>query len=163
FGLPVIEVACEALGYVPMRGMMTCYSFYGNKIMTTGEGGMLCGDFRNAAAFRDGGFDGDYSFTVPGLNYRMTNMQAAVGFAQLERLPKILSKRAIALSVYKENLKGRGKWLFVAQVKNPATAMLKLKADGIDARPVFKPLHLSEAFRPYAMGGDKFKASEAFW
>ena len=60
FGIPVVEDACEALGMVPIRGRMACYSFYGNKVITTGEGGMLCGDFGNAAKWRDGGFDADY-------------------------------------------------------------------------------------------------------
>jgi perosamine synthetase len=76
---------------VPIRGQMACYSFYGNKPITTGEGGMLCGDYGNAEEWRDGGFDSDYRNTVPGLNYRMSNMQAAVGLAQLERFDELLS------------------------------------------------------------------------
>ena len=57
FGVPVIEDACESLGMVPIRGDMACYSFYGNKVITTGEGGMLCGKFGKAVEWRDGGFD----------------------------------------------------------------------------------------------------------
>ena len=67
FGVPVIEDACESLGMVPIRGKMACYSFYGNKVITTGEGGMLCGDFGNARSLRDGGFDTDYRNVLPGL------------------------------------------------------------------------------------------------
>ena len=90
FGVPIIEDACESLGMVPIRGRMACFSFYGNKVITTGEGGMLCGDFGNAKDWRDGGFDSEYRNTVPGLNYRMSNMQAAVGLAQLERFDTLL-------------------------------------------------------------------------
>jgi perosamine synthetase len=161
FGVPVVEDSCEALGYVPMRGTMTCFSFYGNKVMTTGEGGMLCGDFGNARDWRDGGFDSDYSNTIPGLNYRMTNLQAAVGLAQIERLPELLSRRERALSIYRENLKGRGKWLFVTETKNAASAIPRLKSEGIDCRPVFKPLHLCPAFRHLAKG--KYPHSELIW
>jgi dTDP-4-amino-4,6-dideoxygalactose transaminase len=51
---------------------------------------MLCGDYGNAKEWRDGGFDQDYRNTVPGLNYRMSNLQAAVGLAQLERFDEML-------------------------------------------------------------------------
>src|SRR5260221_435510 len=79
----VIEDACESLGFVPMRGLMTCYSFYGNKIITTGEGGMVCGYLGSAREWRNGGFGKDYLCQCPGLNYRMRNLQPAVGLAQL--------------------------------------------------------------------------------
>jgi dTDP-4-amino-4,6-dideoxygalactose transaminase len=53
-------------------------------VITTGEGGMLCGEFGNAKEWRDGGFDSNYRHSVPGLNYRMSNLQSALGLAQLE-------------------------------------------------------------------------------
>lgn len=161
FGIPVIEDACESLGMVPVRGKMACYSFYGNKPITTGEGGMLCGDFGNAREWRDGGFDGDYRNAVPGLNYRMSNLQAAVGLAQLERIDSLLSDRQRNCRLFSERLKGKGKWLFVAECDNPRGLQQHLKSHGVDSRPVFTPLHRSPAFRQYAKG--HYKNSDEVW
>lgn len=161
FGIPVIEDACESLGMVPIRGQMACYSFYGNKPITTGEGGMLCGDFGNAQEWRDGGFDADYRNSVPGLNYRMSNMQAAVGLAQLERFDELLCARLRNADAYGNHLKGRGKWLFCVETDNPRGLQQHLKENGVESRPIFTPLHLSPAFRVYAKG--KYKVSEEVW
>jgi len=161
FGIPVIEDACEGLGMVPIRGQMACFSFYGNKPITTGEGGMLCGDFGNARLWRDGGFDSNYRNLLPGLNYRMSNLQAAVGLAQLERFDELLGRRLANAAIYAERLKGKGKWLFVAEVDNPLQTQAELKRYGIDTRPVFTPLHLSPAFRQYAKG--KYRNAEEVW
>jgi perosamine synthetase len=161
-GVPVVEDACESLGFVPQRGRMTCYSFYGNKVMTTGEGGMICGEFGNAREWRNGGFDKDYWCRFPGLNYRMTNMQAAVGLAQLERFDELIGIRKRNLEIYNSRLKGKGKWLFVAQVDNPARTAIMLKSHGVASRPVFPPLHRSPAFRSYATGGS-FPVSESIY
>ena len=161
FGIPVIEDACESLGMVPMQGDMTCYSFYGNKTMTTGEGGMLCGKFGQAKAWRDGGFDSAYRNVVPGLNYRMSNMQAAIGLAQLERFDHLLGMRQRNAQVYADNLPGKGQWLYCAETENPAALQAHLKDNGVDSRPIFTPLHLSPAFRPYAKG--KYRVAEEIW
>lgn len=152
FGVPVIEDACESFGIVPLRGDITCYSFYGNKVITTGEGGMICGNYGNAQDWRDGGFDHNYRNTIPGLNYRMTNMQAALGLAQLERANDLVAKRLANAEKYQSRLKGKGKWLFVAEVENAVHTIAKLKENGIEARPVFNPLHLSPAFKKYKKG-----------
>lgn len=161
FGIPVIEDSCESLGMVPHRGRMVCYSFYGNKPLTTGEGGMLCGEFGNAREWRNGGFDSDYRNTVPGLNYRMSNMQAAVGLAQLERFDELLNRRLENAERYRQALSGKGKWLFCVETDDPRGLQAYLKENGVDSRPVFTPLHLSPAFRVYARG--KYKVSEEVW
>ena len=161
FGIPVIEDACESLGTVPIRGKMACYSFYGNKTITTGEGGMLCGDFGNAADYRDGGFDSEYRNIVPGLNYRMSNLQAAVGLAQLERFDQLLSARSRNADLFKSLIPGKGKWLFVAETDNPRGLQQYLKESGVDSRPVFTPLHRSPAFRQYAKGN--YKNADHIW
>lgn len=161
FGIPVIEDACESLGMVPIRGQMACYSFYGNKGLTTGEGGMLCGDFRNAKEWRDGGFDSQYRHTVPGLNYRMSNLQAAVGLAQLERFDDLLAKRLANARAFSSQIRGRGQWLFCAETENPVALARHLKENGVDTRPIFTPLHLCPAFRQYAKG--KYKVAERTW
>lgn len=161
FGIPVVEDACESLGMVQIRGRMACYSFYGNKPITTGEGGMLCGDFGNAKLWRDGGFDSEYRHSVPGLNYRMSNMQAAVGLAQLERFDRLLSDRLRNAEHYASLLPGKGKWLFCAETKDPIGLQKHLRSEGIDSRSIFNPLHLSPAFRVYAKG--KYRVSEKVW
>lgn len=161
FGVPVIEDACEGLGMVPIRGRFAAYSFYGNKIITTGEGGMLCGDLGRAGKWRDGGFDAEYRNEVPGLNYRMSNMQAAIGLAQLERFDELLAKRLANVERYSKSLEGKGRWLFCVKTENPRALQAHLKEIGVDSRPIFTPLHLSPAFRPYAKG--KYKVAEEVW
>lgn len=161
FGIPVVEDACEGLGMVPIRGNLAAYSFYGNKPLTTGEGGMLCGELGNAKEWRDGGFDSEYRNTLPGINYRLSNMQAAVGLAQLERFDALLSPRLRNAGLFAQGLKGRGSWLFVAEVDNPRGVQQHLRANGVDSRPVFTPLHRSPAFRAYAKGN--YKQSDAVW
>lgn len=158
-GVPVIEDGCESLGIVPPRGHCTAYSFYGNKVITTGEGGMLCGNLGNARHYRDGGFDHQYNSVVAGLNYRMTNLQAAIGCAQLERIDELVNRRLGNAARYKSALNGRGKWLFVAECPNPVSLAGHLRANGIDSRPVFRPLHMTQAFRQ----AGKFKNAERIW
>jgi perosamine synthetase len=161
FGVPVVEDACESLGMVPLMGDLTAYSFYGNKSLTTGEGGMLCGKLGNARDWRDGGFDQNYRNTLPGLNYRMTNMQAAVGLAQLERFDDLLAARLRNAKAYASVLPGKGKWLFCVECDDPRGLQHYLKEHGVDSRPIFTPLHLSPAFRVYAKG--KYRVSEEIW
>ena len=158
-GVPVVEDSCEALGMVPPKGYLTAYSFYGNKCITTGEGGMLTGNLGNAKQFRDGGFTSDYDQTVAGLNYRMTNLQGAIGCAQLERADELVAKRLQNAQRYRNALKGRGKWLFIAECDNPVALAKHLEANGVQTRPVFRPLHLTQAFRC----DGKFKHSERIW
>ena len=161
FGIPVIEDSCESLGMVPPRGRVSCSSFFANKTLTTGEGGALVGDFKNAREWRNGGFDQDYRNTVPGLNYRMTNIQAAIGLAQIERFDDLLSKRLENASFYKQNLPGMGKWLFCLKVNNVLEAEEYFKKHGVETRPIFTPLHRSPAFRIYTRG--KYKISDSIW
>ena len=161
FGIPVIEDACESLGMVPIRGKMACFSFYGNKVITTGEGGMLCGDFGNAQDYRDGGFDEEYRNHLPGLNYRMSNLSAALGLAQLERFDSLLGMRLANAASYKASLPGKGRWLYVVETKDSIGLARHLKENGVDSRPVFTPLHRSPAFRQYAKG--RYLGAEKVW
>jgi perosamine synthetase len=120
---------------------------------------MLTGNLGNARQYRDGGFTPDYDMTVPGLNYRMTNLQAAVGCAQLERIDELVAKRLQNAENYRRALKGKGKWLFVAECPNPVSLSKHLKANGVDSRSVFRPLHMTQAFRQ----DGKFKYAEKIW
>ena len=160
FGIPVIEDACEALGSINIKAAFTCYSFFANKDMTTGEGGMLVGDVSLARKFRNGGFDEHYRFDVPGLNYRMTALQAALGLAQLEGLNVAQSEKRRVVKKYHEHLEGSGYWLFVARVENPEKIKRELFDLGIETRRVF-PLLPYQA--PFQNGQHDFPNAEDFY
>jgi perosamine synthetase len=103
--LLVIEDAAESHGAKykgkPTGGLGHCgaFSFYGNKIMTTGEGGMITTNdhdlYQKAKILRDHGMDPTrrYWYNERGFNYRMTNIQAAIGLAQLEQIDAFVAKR----------------------------------------------------------------------
>ena len=162
FPVPIVEDACEAFGLVPQRAPLAAYSFYGNKVITTGEGGLLVGAPDSARLYRDGGFTTDYDMVVAGLNYRMTNLQAAIGFAQVQRAPALIARRQANAAFYAEHLPGRGRWLFVAETDRPAQLAEHLKANDVETRPVFRPLHLTQAFKAYAPVA-KYEQSVAVW
>jgi perosamine synthetase len=120
-GLAVIEDACESLGAVyrglPLgaHGPSAVFAFYPNKQMATGEGGvvtthseeewrLLC-SLRNQGRSYDGG-GGWFHHVRLGMNYRWTDVQAALGIAQLEKLDEILERRSVAAERYGELLDG---------------------------------------------------------
>lgn len=117
-GLKVIEDAAEAHGAryqgKPVGGLgdMGIFSFYGNKIITTGEGGMLVTNdtayAERARILRDHGMQPGrrYWHQVLGYNYRLTNLQAAVGVAQMESIEAILSDRRRMAAAYTRHLSG---------------------------------------------------------
>jgi len=98
YDLYVIEDMAEAHGIKP-SGDIACYSFYGNKILTTGEGGMCLTNNKVWAEemrlFANMYFDKERSMVHPkiGHNFRMTNLQASIGYAQVLRIDEILAKR----------------------------------------------------------------------
>ncbi|KMY69275.1 aminotransferase DegT [Desulfocarbo indianensis] len=182
--LTVIEDAAEAHGAealldgawrrVGSMGRMGCFSFYGNKILTTGEGGMLVTDDAELAqrAFwlRDHAMDKSRPYWHPeiGFNYRMTNLQAALGLGQLERVEEILAGKLQVARLYAEGLAGvRGLqappaepwaksvyWMYSVLVNRDFPLSRdqlrqELLAAGIDTRPFFHPLH---TLPPYAKG-----------
>ena len=174
-GIPVIEDVAEAPGALyhgrkaGTFGVMSCYSFFANKIMTTGEGGIVLTrdpDLETRLrTYRDHGMSRDrrYYHIVAGYNYRMTNMQAAVGLAQLERLDAIIESRAAQDAYYRQRLTEGGlayrpvsafcrpvHWLTTITLRNAGgrdQLLEHLKENGIDARQMVFPVH--EAV-PYA-------------
>ncbi len=115
-GLFVIEDAAEAHGaeYGKRRagslGDVASFSFYANKIITTGEGGMVTTNNAEVAEIarrlRDHAFSSERHFwhQYRGFNYRMTNLQAAIGLAQTERLPELVERRRRNARIYTETL-----------------------------------------------------------
>jgi perosamine synthetase len=117
-GLGILEDACEALGAtdsegvaVGARGNPATFAFYANKQLTTGEGGMLipldAAMARIVRSERNQGRAVDMRWVDHerlGFNYRLTELQAAVGLAQLERLDDLLAARARVAAMYGERL-----------------------------------------------------------
>lgn len=178
-GLFVLEDAAEAHGAtiqgrrVGSMGTAASFSFFGNKIVTTGEGGMLTTDDDDLAArmrlLRGQGMDPNrrYWFPVVGYNYRMTNIQAAIGLGQMEQVEKKLSLRREIARWYDESLAPIANqldlpresagyhhsfWMYNIFVKDADEArrdaiMRHMDAAGIETRPVFYPMHV---LPPYA-------------
>jgi perosamine synthetase len=181
-GLWVIEDAAEAHGATVLGkkvgswGHCATFSFYGNKNLTTGEGGMITTDdedFYNKCKYlRDHAMSKEkrYWHTEPGFNFRMTNLQAAIGCAQLERANDIMTKRQNIFKWYQKELEGvkdirlnhTAKWATNAYwlicIENEAwdlvkrdEFMLELKKRGVDSRPFFYPM----SDMPYLEATDK--------
>jgi len=118
YHLPVIEDAACALGatlngrQAGTWGVMGCFSFHPRKAITTGEGGIITSNdsklVRRLRALRNHGQDPEVSspdFVMPGLNYRMTEFQAALGLTQMRKLDRIIGTRRMQASMYDDLLK----------------------------------------------------------
>ena len=177
FALTVIEDATESLGArykdrpLGPRSPVTCFSFNGNKLITTGGGGMLvCDDEPTAKRARYLATQAkddplEYVHATVGYNYRLTNLLAAMGCAQLEQLDAFVAKKRAIASRYVEafrDLPGitpmreapwaySAFWMFTVLV-DPAKfgmdsrSLLRRLADQkIQARPLWQPMHQSAA------------------
>lgn len=173
FNLWVLEDAAESHGATyfdkKVGGLANAatFSFYGNKIITTGEGGMITTDDDDLAKklilYRGQGMDTNkkYWFPVIGFNYRMTNIQAAIGLAQLERIEFIQRRRSEISKKYFDllqeiegvELPGHNPsinnvcWIFNIFLKNKSLedrdkVMFAMDKLGIETRPVFYPMHI---------------------
>jgi dTDP-4-amino-4,6-dideoxygalactose transaminase len=162
-GLPVIEAAAQALGAtyrgkpVGSLGVAGTFSFYATKLITTGEGGMLTSDdARILATARDLREYDEKEDDRPRFNYKLTDLQAALGLAQFRRLRSFLRRRERISARYRERLEPLGLaaplsppdrrrvyYRYVVKGAKPADHYLrKLRAYGVEARrPVFLPLH----------------------
>lgn len=185
--LILVEDAAEAHGAaiygrrVGGWGRIAAFSFYANKIITTGEGGMLTTDDEALAArcrtLRDHAMPPHrrYWHEEVGFNYRMTNLQAAVGVAQMERIEHFLARKRAIAAHYRERLVDVPGITFAAErpgytnvywmvsiLIEPPYALgrdeliLALRARGIDSRPFFHPMdtlppYRSDTPRPIAL------------
>ena len=190
YRLYVIEDAAEAHGAeykgkkVGAFGDISCFSFYGNKIITTGEGGMCLTNneelVEKMRILRDHGMDPNkrYWYDIVGFNYRMTNLQAAVGVAQLEKLDEFVKKKRKIAKWYSEGLGELDEkeilklhtemswakcvyWMYSILIEDKFgisrdNLMKKLEKNGIDTRPFFYPIHVI----PPHKNNEKFPIAE---
>ncbi len=178
FGVCVIEDATESLGayisgkHVGTFGNMGCFSFNGNKLITTGCGGMIVTDDRKLAErvrylvnqARDTA--ANYIHSEMGFNYRISNLAAALGIAQIGRIEDILEKKRLIADRYETDLKGMpgitpyqrrngiksSHWmnsLLLDSRKERDSLLEYLSLNGITARRFFEPLHK----QPYLKSG----------
>jgi dTDP-4-amino-4,6-dideoxygalactose transaminase len=173
YGLVVIEDACEAVGAeyqerkVGTFGDCAVFAFYPNKQMTTGEGGVIVTDrddwdalFRSLRNQGRDIFDAWLNHSRLGYNYRLDELSAALGLAQLERIEELLAKRERVARWYNERLKDmrgvqipyiapsttRMSWFIyvirLAPEIHRNAVMAALEEQGIPSRPYFTPIHL---------------------
>ena len=192
YNLFVVEDAAEAHGAeykgrkVGGIGHIACFSFYANKIITTGEGGMVVtNDDRiaeKARRLKDQAFSPGKRFlhTDIGFNYRMTNIQAAIGLAQLENIDKFIDLRRQNASHYNAALtdisgitlppeKEWAKnvyWMYSILVGQSFGTgrnelMQRLRERGVDTRTFFIPMHLQPAFmNMHLFNGESYAIAE---
>jgi dTDP-4-amino-4,6-dideoxygalactose transaminase len=176
FQVPVVEDAAESLGATYRGrasgtfGLIGVFSFNGNKIITTSGGGMLVSAderFVKRARFlatqaREPELH--YEHKVVGYNYRMSNILAGVGRGQLRVLADRIAARRRIFERYREGLRDRAalswmpepdwsvgtRWLSVGTLDRGAvdarTVIKRLANEGIEARPVWKPMHLQPVY-----------------
>lgn len=146
--IPVIEDCAQAITIHSPDVQASCYSFFINKSMTTGVGGLLHTKAheiaQKAQRWRDFGKPAhatSYEHELPGMNFQMGGLQAAVGCAQLERLMELLSaRRKIAERYHLAFHSGYGDWLYAVELDDRTGAMAALHREGIESRACFPSL-----------------------
>jgi perosamine synthetase len=168
-------------------GTVSTFSFYANKLITTGEGGMLLTDdeqhVERARSIRNmcfGHGDERFQHTALGHNFRMTNIQAAMGVAQMERIDEIVAHKRWIGRQYTERLQdiaglqlptqkswARSVYWMYGVVVSEDTGMdgcefaRRLKRRGIDTRPFFRGMHEQPVFRQQGLfGGERHPVAE---
>lgn len=193
-GIPVIEDAAEAIGSVyhgKRAGSMGCFgafSFHGTKTITTGEGGMFVTNdsdlYEQVLTLsnhgRARGQSKQFWPDMVGFKYKMSNIQAAIGCAQMQRINELVDRKREILQLYKEEFKNLGvdhqgfnpelngcsigAWMTTVIIDAPSesstlseTLQSLLKKRGIDARPFFLPLSSTPPFRALRNGPEHCK------
>ncbi len=182
-GIPVIEDCSQSVGArvrgkrVGSFGDLAVFSFYATKVLATGEGGMVVGRSRRLIArvrdFRQYDERSDYR---PRYNYKMTDVEAALGLAQLRKLPRFLSRRRQLARSYNRLLAGSGVELPCDEPERPhsyyryvvkVTGSVRKTAAalgraGVEAKPpVFRPLHRYLGLDPHKFPGSEEAARHA--
>lgn len=176
YGFAILEDACEAftssykgrkLGSI---GDVGVFSFYGNKLISAGEGGMVVTNddriYEHMKLIRGQGQDPNRRFwhLTDGWNFRMTNLQAAIINSQFARLPTILNKKRAIYEYYRDHLDTDLMWQAVPSGGDSCWWMVSVRhwkagwyeqasktllAAGIETRPIFPPIHKMPAMQKY--------------
>jgi perosamine synthetase len=184
FRLYIIEDCAEAIGcyydnkHAGSFSDISTFSFFGNKTITTGEGGMVCTNNKHLEEMvirlkGQGLATGkEYFHDIVGYNYRMTNICAAIGLAQLERINEILTQKDRIITEYKQALNNvpvtihqeignvkHSYWMFTilaASEKEKKELRVYLAENGIETRPAFHPVHIM----PMYIDGNTYPVAE---
>lgn len=190
YGIAIVEDAAESLGSTYKGkptgswGLAGVLSFNGNKILTTGGGGMVVtDDARLAARVRHLSTQAKsdpalYRHDAVGYNYRLPNVNAALGLAQLERLGGLLERKRRIAGWYREELKAvksarliweppdarSNFWLNTVRLppKLARRALRRLAQDRVEARPLWTPCHRQTIFRPILTAGP-LRTADRLW
>lgn len=147
---------------------LACLSFNANKVITTGQGGAVVGDnpelgrkIRHLATVCK---SGTYTHDGIGFNYRMSNINAAVGVGQMERLDELQENKDNIISYYKASgLKMMSScWMALWETDNRDKKISELNRLGIEAKPFWKPLHLQEPYK-YCKTEGALPRTEELW
>jgi perosamine synthetase len=189
YGIPVIEDAAEAVGSVyhgkraGSMGRFGAFSFHGTKTITTGEGGMFVTNdpdlYEQVLTLsnhgRARGQSKQFWPDMVGFKYKMSNIQAAIGCAQMQRIHELVARKREILQSYKQEFKNLGivhldfnqelddcsigAWMTTVVMNTPSensalseTLQSGLKSRGIDARPFFSPLSSTPPFQRFRNG-----------
>ena len=176
-GVPVVEDCAQAIGArvdgrpAGSRGALAVCSFYATKLLTTGEGGAVAGPAERVARARDTRDYDEREDLVPRFNYKLTDMQAALGRSQLARLDAFIARRRAIAARYRAALAGVAGCRvaadagarhvyhrFVVAVERPLARVIeRLARRGVTARrPVFRPIHR-------ALGLDGYPEADRLW
>ncbi len=182
----LVEDCAEAIGtyynnkHVGTFGDISTFSFFGNKTITTGEGGMVITNdetlYNRAIHYKGQGLAmyREYWHDVVGYNYRMTNICAAIGLAQLEQIEHFIQKKKMLADWYIHNLKDtrldyhhceknavHSYWMFSILTRNAQERdglRKHLASQGIETRPLFYPVHTmpmySHKYQKYPVAED---------
>jgi len=197
YKLKLIEDCAEQLGQTYKRkpigsfGDISTFSFYANKHITTGEGGMIVTNnksyYKKFLELRNICFSLKKSRFIHddiGWNYRMTNMQAAIGYAQLKKLRYFIKKKRKIGNYYSKELQKISDlqlpvlsnefsknifWVYSIIIKNKNLNAIKLSKDlkkkGIETRPFFYPMHMQPIIKKLKLidKNEKFPVSEKIY
>ncbi|HLN53759.1 MAG TPA: DegT/DnrJ/EryC1/StrS family aminotransferase [Lentimicrobium sp.] len=186
YNIAVIEDSAESFGsqykgrFTGSIGDIGVFSFFGNKTITTGEGGMVVSNnkklIEKVNLYKGQGLakNKEYWHEVVGFNYRMTNTAAAIGLAQLERADEIIERKIQVAHQYLQKLRGlpltfhhpvgnikHTYWMFTILTHDDETRQLLrdfLCENGIETRPIFHPVHsmpmYNHKFQEYKIAQD---------
>ena len=173
YNISIVEDAAESLGssfdgkHSGTFGELGCFSFNGNKIITSGGGGMIVTDNEELAirakhlSTQAKADNFEYFHDTIGYNYRLTNVAAAIGLAQLEQLDNFIQKKHFVKDFYIDSLNGFGDikfqtveknvnsnwWLFTIKTKNQKTLLKSLNENKLQSRPFWIPMNKLPMFK----------------